>query len=145
MINSILIDILSSFFLSSVEETFNTFFCFFVCLKLLWIDSIRADKTTVCFSYTNQDRSVFHEKFRSPVTDITITLNDKTLSLQSFFDFQLFKLFFVAKNLTRRIIDTQTSSLFSSSNTMVMNVLTSCDSSIVNISSTIKYLILIFY
>ena len=83
MEDSIVFDILFSLFASVMEITFDTSSFLFVIIQIFRIDSIWTIETTISFSNSNQNSSIFGEKFRCPVSHITKTLNNKFLSSES--------------------------------------------------------------
>ena len=53
---------------------------------MIWVDSIGVINTASDFSDTHKLSTGLYEELRSKVSDVTETLNDETLSTDSFFD-----------------------------------------------------------
>jgi len=93
--DSIVFDKLFALFACGIQETFNTSSFFLELQQFVRVDSIRADKTTVGLSNTDQNSSIVCEKFRCPVSDITVALNDEFLSFETFFKTEFLQLLLV--------------------------------------------------
>ena len=82
--DSIVLDVLSSFFAGCVQETLDTSSLILESQKFVGVYSTWADEATISFGHTNQNGTIICEKLSGPVTDITVTLDDELLSFQTF-------------------------------------------------------------
>lgn len=141
--DGVVLDVLCSFFTSGIQETLDTSSLVLESQKFVGIDSFRTDEATISLSNTYQNGSIVCEKLGSPVTDITVALNDELFSFKSCLKTQFAQLLRVRQNLPGSIVDAQTSGLLSTSDTVMVDFFASGDTCVVDVSVAIEDLILI--
>ena len=126
-------------------KTMNTVLTFFIPPEWLRINSIGGViDTTVLFSHTDDNSSSLCEEFGSPISHISETLNYNSFSFNSWLQVELWTQILILKDFPSRIEDSQPSWLSSSSNSMLLNMLSSCHSCCIDITMSIKILVSVF-
>lgn len=137
MIDSIFIDELLSLFLRCVEETLGGFALTLVFPESVRVDSFFANEAAVSFSNSNKDCALLNEKFGSPVSYVSKALNDKLFASKTLSHSQFSKLVFIGEDLPCSVVHSQARCLFPATDSVVFDALSSGNSSVVDISSTV--------
>lgn len=143
MIDGILVDELLPLLLGGMQETLGGLALALVLPERVGVDALLADETAISLSHSDEHCSLLHEELRSPISHISETLDDEFFARKTLSHSQLSKLILIGEDLPCSVVDSKASSLFSASDTVVLEALAGGNSSVVDVSSAVEFLVLV--